>query len=227
MPEGMNVEAAHSLAEAEHESVERRRWESVIEIVEVMFLAVIAITTAWSGYQAARWDGRQALLYGEASSDRFRADAASTLGGQELVADSAGFTAWLQAGAAGDARLQAILVRRFTHDYRVAFEAWLRTKPLTNPSAPAGPYYMPSFRSPSLERAKALNAQASARFEQGTAARETAEKYVRDTVLFASVLFLVAIAQRFKIRRVRIGANALAFTLLAYAVVAVVSLPTL
>lgn len=34
----------------------------------------------------------------------------------------------------------------------------------------------------------------------GTAARDTAERYLRDTVLFASVLFLVAIAQRFKVR---------------------------
>jgi hypothetical protein len=39
-----------------------------------------------------------------------------------------------------------------------------------------------------------LNAEASRMFDEGTAARETADKYVRDTVLFASVLFLVAIA---------------------------------
>jgi hypothetical protein len=36
-------------------------------------------------------------------------------------------------------------------------------------------------------------------------------------VLFASVLFLVAIAQRFRLRGVRIAANALALALLLYA----------
>ena len=34
----------------------------------------------------------------------------------------------------------------------------------------------------------------AATFSQGTAARDTAERYLRDTVLFASVLFLVEIA---------------------------------
>ena len=43
--------------------------------------------------------------------------------------------------------------------------------------------------------------------------------------MFASVLFFVAIAQRFRLRGVRIGANAIALVLLAFAVYGVVSLP--
>ena len=56
-----------------------------------------SVTTAWSGFQASRWDGEQSVLYGQASRDRFEAEAASTRAGQELTADSAMFTAWLQA----------------------------------------------------------------------------------------------------------------------------------
>ena len=228
MAEGMNVEAAHKLSHAPHGAPgNQRRWEAAIEIVEVLFLAVIAIVTAWSGYQAAQWDGQQGLKYGIASRERFEADAASTAGGQKLIADSAGFTAWLQAEDAGNKRLQTIIVRRFTPDYRTAFAAWLKTDPLNDPSAPAGPAYMPSYKNPDLEEAKSLNAQAAASFDEGTEARETAEKYVRATVFFASVLFLVAIAQRFKIHRVRVGANALACALLLYACISVATLPRL
>ena len=162
MAEGMNVEAAHKLSHAHHDGQgDKRRWEAAIEIVEVLFLAVIAIVTAWSGYQAAQWDGQQGLKYGIALRERFEADAASTLGGQQIVADSAGFTAWLQAEDAGNTSLQRILVRRFTPDYRVAFADWLKTDPLNNPAAPPGPAYMPSFKNPNLEEAKRLNAQAS------------------------------------------------------------------
>ena len=196
-----------------------------IEIVEVTVLALVAIATAWSGYQATQWGGRQALLYGQASTTRFDADAASTRGGQFLVADSSMFTAWLQARAAGDTQLQAVLVRRFSPEYRTAFAAWLRTNPFAHPSAPPGPGYMPGFSQPDLERAAALNDQASASFAEGTDARETANKYVRDTVLFATVLFLIAVAQRFRERRIRIGANALALSLLAYSLISVVILP--
>jgi hypothetical protein len=48
---------------------------------------------------------------------------------------------------------------------------------------------------------------------------------VRDTVLFASVLFLVAIAQRFKVRSVRIATTTIAFSLAAYTTIAVATLP--
>lgn len=196
-----------------------------IEIVQVIVLALVAIATAWSGYQATQWGGRQAQLYGQASTTRFAADAESTRGGQIVVADSSMFTAWLQARAAGNRQLQAVLVRRFSPEYRTAFAAWLRTDPFTDPSAPAGPGYMPGFSQPDLERAAALNDQASALFAEGTDARETANKYVRDTVVFATVLFLIAVAQRFKERRIRIAANALALGLLAYSLISVVILP--
>jgi hypothetical protein len=230
MPEEINVEFSHKLSEQEDEQEERQhkrkaRWEVLIEIVEVAVLAIVAIATAWSGYQAARWDGQQSLLYGQATADRFKADAASTYGGQELSADSAMFTAYLQARSAGDSKLEMLYIRRFTPDYRVAFAAWLKTEPFTNPAAPPGPGYMPQYRNPSFESAARLNTLASATFDQGTAARDTAERYVRDTVLFASVLFLVAIAQRFKVRSVRVATTTIAFALAAYTTFAVAILP--
>lgn len=231
MPEEINVEFSRKLSEPEggegEEGGEKRkaRWEVLIEIVEVAVLAIVAIATAWSGYQAARWDGQQSLLYGQATADRFKADAASTYGGQELSADSAMFTAYLQARSAGDSKLEMLYIRRFTPDYRVAFAAWLKTEPFTNPAAPPGPGYMPQYRNPSLESAARLNTLASATFDQGTAARDTAERYVRDTVLFASVLFLVAIAQRFKVRAVRVATTTVAFALAAYTSFAVAILP--
>ena len=59
MPESHNVEFSHKLTEQENGSGEQDTWEKVIEIARVIVLAVIAIATAWSGYQAAKWDGRQ------------------------------------------------------------------------------------------------------------------------------------------------------------------------
>jgi hypothetical protein len=106
MPEGQNVELAHKLTEQEQQQRRKSRWEEIVEIVEVTFLAIVAIATAWSGYQAARWDGKQAFQYGQATKDRFQADSASTLGGQRLIANQSIFTAWLQAREGGDANLQ-------------------------------------------------------------------------------------------------------------------------
>lgn len=205
----------------------QRHWEKIIEIIEVSVLALVAIATAFSGYQGTKWGGAQALLYGQASTARFQADALASLGEQQLAADASLLTAWLQAHEAGDAELETLLERRFTPDYAVAFQAWVQTDPFTNPDAPPGPGYMPGFTNPNLAKAAEVNAQAQADFAEGTASRETANKYVRNTVLFASVLFLVAIAQRFRLRGVRIGANALAVALLVYSLREVLVLPRL
>jgi len=200
---------------------ETPRW---VEIVELSVLALVAIATAWSGYQATAWGGRQSELYGQASATRFEADAASTLGGQELAADASIFTAWLQARDAGNRSLQTELERRFTPDYAAAFQDWLGTDPFTNRSAPPGPAAMPGYANPGLAEAAQLNTQASADFAEGTTARETANRYARDTVLLATVIFFVVIAQRFTRRGIRLGANAIALGLLIFTLASLATL---
>ena len=217
MPEGMNVEVAHKLAEGEHQSSSERGWEEFVEILEAIALSIIAIATAWSGYQAARWDGRQAFLYGEASRYGVEATTAATLGGQERLMDITTFSTWIQAKTSGNQEVAALFERRFSPEYKVAFDAWLRTDPFTNPDAPPGPIFMPEYHNAQLEQADVLNERASRAFEAGTAARETAERYVRGTVLLATVLFLVALSQRFKLRNVRIGLIVLTGAMIVYA----------
>lgn len=228
MPEQMNVEVAHKLSEREEAADrEKRRWEEIIEILEVVVLAVAAIATAWSGYQAARGDGEQSILYSDASVYRGQANAAAASGQQRLAADAAMFSAWLQARADDDTALQAMLVRRFSPEYRAAFTAWLATDPFTDPDAPPGPAAMPGYHNPQIEQAEQLNEKAAGLEEEGTHARHTAEKYVSATVLFALVLFLVAVGQRFRLSGVRLAVMAIALALLAYALYNVVTLPRL
>lgn len=225
MTESHNVEIAHQLSEREEAEGPKHRWERIAEVLEVLALAVAAIATAWSGFQASGWDGRQALLYGESTSQRFEASAASTTGGQELVADSAMFTGWLQARALHNPQLATTFERRFTPDYHAAFNEWLQTDPLNDPSAPPGPAYMPGYQNPNLAKADTLNAEAAQSFVDGTEAGHHADDYVRLTVLFALVLFLIAAGQRFRQRPVRLGANGLAVALLVFAMAYLVTLP--
>ncbi len=229
MPEGANVEIAHSLTEQEHApgTLHHKGWHRVLEILEVGLLAIVAIATAWSGFQAAKWDGRQSELYGTASRLRFEADAATTLGSQRLAADAGIFTAWLEAHEAGDVELETLLSKRLTPDFKVAFDAWLTTDPFVDPSAPPGPAAMPEYKNRDSVKAAALNARASALFEEGTRARATGEKYVRNTVLFAVVLFLVAIAQRMKDKNLRAGVNGMAVILAVLGIVSIAGLPRL
>ena len=227
MAEGLNVEVAHKLTEHEQRTERRNaRWHEAVGIIEVALLALVAIATAWSGYQAAKWDGQQSELYGHATTYRFKADAASTYGGQLLASRRLDLHR-LPPGARGrgSSSSSSCTSGASPRTTRPAFVAWLRTDPFTNPSAPAGPGVMPQYHNPYFASAATLNAQASATFDKGTAARDTAERYIRDTVLFASVLFLVAVAQRFEKRELRIATITIAFVLAAYTCVAVITLP--
>jgi hypothetical protein len=197
----------------------------LIEILEAVVLAFVAVATAWSGYQAAIWDGRQAHLYGLSSKYRLVATQSSSLAGQERLFDTTTFSFWLQAHASGNRTEQRAFEARFRPEFRPAFAAWLKTEPFTNGDAPAGPLLMPEYVNTASHRAAAYEARASSAFDAGTAARRNGDRYVRATVLLATVLFVTAIAQRFTIRRVRIALGVLAAVVLVFALVLVGTYP--
>src|SRR5947199_8834249 len=74
-----------------------------IEIIEAVILALVAVATAWSGYQAAKWAGNRAEQYAEASRLRVTAEGLATLAGQERIYDSDTFNSWLAAKLRGQA----------------------------------------------------------------------------------------------------------------------------
>src|SRR5277367_7164204 len=123
----------------EHALHSRSRAEEVIEIIEAVVLALVAVATAWSGYQAARWDGQRAQLYAEADTVKGGVEELDILAGQERIYDITTFNSWIAAKAGGNQRLTAIFESRFRDEYRNAFTAWLNTNPFNNPKAPPGP----------------------------------------------------------------------------------------
>jgi hypothetical protein len=219
VPEGSNVEIAKHLTDHGGHGTggHSERYERILEIGEALLLACVAIATAWSGYQSARWDGHSAERYAEASKLRVEQDLAATQAGQQLLFNTNNLDAWVTATTTGDDRAAAVFAKRFTPNYAVAFDAWLETDPLDDLDAPAGPIFMPEYHSPLDEKAAGLDEQASHAFEEGASSRDTGEEYVRVTVFLAMVLFLIAMSQRFKIRNVRIGliSLALVFTVVA------------
>jgi hypothetical protein len=199
---------------SEHAVRTRSRAEEALEIVEALVLALVAIATAWSGYQAARWDGQRAQLYAESNKLRVGVEELDTLAGQERIYDITTFNSWIAVKVGGNQRLAAIFERRFRDEYRNAFTAWLNTNPFNNPKALPGPVFMPEYRSAKREEAKRLNVEATAIFERGTQAGDMGDRYVRITVLLATVLLIIAIGQRFRVTAVRTGLLVIACLLL-------------
>jgi len=126
----------------ENLSPSQSRFEA-IEIIEALILALVAVATAWSGYQAAQWAGKRAQQYAEASRLRVTAEGLATLAGQERIYDSDTFNSWVAAKLDGKEKAAEFFERRFSDEYRPAFTAWLRTDPFNNPQAPPVRYSCP------------------------------------------------------------------------------------
>jgi hypothetical protein len=225
VPEALSVpEVAHA-AGHHHTHARGDRREELIEIVEALLLAIVAVATAWSGYQSARWDGRQARLYGISSRERAEETQALTRSGQEQLYDATNFSFWLQAAANGNHRQEVLFRRRFRPEFVPAFRAWLATRPFTNASAPAGPQLMPQYHNAHAALAAAHAERATAAFDRGTHAREEGERYLRNTILLATVLFLTALSGRFKVRALRAGLVGISLVLLTLALYYVATYP--
>ncbi len=88
-------------------------------------LAVVAVATAWSGYQAAKWDALSAKQYALNASAIMSSQEKATIAGQDHLYDSTTFNGWMFARNAKDEALMEFYVRRFRPEYRKAFDAWL------------------------------------------------------------------------------------------------------
>src|SRR5882724_10878686 len=93
-----NVEFAHKIHENGHQHTSstdgRARW---VEILEAVVLAIVAVATAWSGYQASKWDALSAQYYNLASRTTVLSQEKATLAGQDRLYDIATFDAWASA----------------------------------------------------------------------------------------------------------------------------------
>jgi hypothetical protein len=179
--------------------------EKRFEVISTVLLAVAALATAWSGYQASLWDGIQSSNYSQASSLRARAEEHYTEANQDRLADLGLYENWLDATAAGEAELATFYEQRFRDEFQPAFAAWTALDPLTNPDAPPSPLAMPEYQLAAEADANDLSGRSAAKFEEGEDANDTSDTYVGTTLFFAAALFFAAISERFSFVAARVA----------------------
>jgi hypothetical protein len=227
VPEGLSpTEVGKEIGEhAKHAGGYDRR-DRAIAIGEALLLSVVTVVAAWSGYSAAKWGTESSLTLAQASATRTKANRQFQESLEYRVGDATTFNAWFDAYLSGDREAIEVAERRFRPEFRVAFDAWIATDPFENPDAPPGPQAMPEYVPTGLARSRELDAEADELFAEGHEAAETADNYVRTTVILASVLFLVGISTQFPLRGVRYGLIAVGGALLVFAGVLILLLPS-
>jgi Ca2+/Na+ antiporter len=174
-----------------------------LEIVATVLLALATVATAWSGYQASRWNGEQAKAFSRGNAARIESTRASSLADAQTQIDVATFTAWVDAYAQGQVKLADFYLKRFRAEFKPAVDAWIATRPLKNANAPLTPFAMPQYRLAARTEAAELDLEAEAWATKARTNVQRATNYVLGVVLFAAALFFAGMSAKLRTRRLR------------------------
>ncbi len=206
-------------------SEDRPRQGRWVDTGAAILLAMAAVATAWSSYQASRWTGEQAKTFSAANAARVESTKASDLANAQTQVDIALFMQWVDADLHHDGELATFYRQRFRDEFEPAFQAWLRTDPFHDPSAPDSPFAMPEYVLAAKQQAQQLETTADATSETARVYVQRATNYVLAVVLFAVSLFFAGISTRLPRPRLRVAILGVGYLVFIGAAVWVATFP--
>jgi hypothetical protein len=195
-----------------------------IDVVFVIVLLIATLSTAFCVYQATRWNGFQAIDFGDASKYRTESVRASTTANTQIIIDVQLFTSWVDAVSKGELTQAKFIRDRFREEFKPAFETWLAKANSTNPIPPGSPFDLPEYTLAEYNESVLLEEKATAAFNEGKDANTNGDLYISNTVLFAIVLFFCGIYSRWDSIRIRKGILVITLIVFAFALYSLGSL---
>ncbi len=201
---------------------QKRDW---VELAATALLAVAAVSTAWSSYQATRWNGEQAKTASRVNKTRFEADRAANVANAQQQVDVATFIQWVDASAQDDTELVNFYEERFRPEFKTAFAAWIATKPLVTDGAPPTPFAMPEYRLAARTEAEQLDAEAELLAADVRRDIQRGSNYVLCVVLFAVALFFAGMSTKLTAPGLRKAMLAIGYILFIGTVIWIATFP--
>ncbi|HEY6628516.1 MAG TPA: hypothetical protein VI193_06010 [Acidimicrobiia bacterium] len=203
----MTAEAEVATTEPKHQPLD---W---IDIVATIVMAFAALATAWSAFQSDQWGDTMSFSLNEAGAARTESTRSFTRAGQLSSIDVATFLAWLDAAKqendSGEidvsdgyhpdpATLSGFLYARFRPEFKTAMDAWLATRPLSNPDAPPTPFAMEEYQVAQEIDAERLLQEAQDKSALAHAADDNDDKYVISTIIFAGIFLFAGLSTKMR-----------------------------
>jgi hypothetical protein len=166
-----------------------------VQVLSTVLLAVAAVATAWCSYQASRWTAEYRAASGHTNAARLEAVRAQGRVETEKQDDARWFAQWVDAYSLKRNELANFYFKRFRTEFRPAVVAWLKTEPLTNPTAPLSPFVMPQYKLAAAKKVRQLDAVAELSSAEGQRDNQRSTNYVLAVVLCASSLFFAGMSK--------------------------------
>jgi hypothetical protein len=196
-----------------------------LELAAALLLALAAVATAWSSYQATRWNGEQAKTASRVNKTRIDAARAADLATSQTQVDIATFIQWVDAYARDDDELTRFYRTRFRAEFKPAFAAWIAARPLRSPDAPPTPFAMDEYRLAAAAEAERLDAEAEVLAARVRRDIQRSSNYVLGVVLCAVALFFAGISTKLATPGLRVAMLAIGWVVLLGAVIWIATSP--
>ena len=193
-------------------------------MIAVILLGIATVSTAWSGYQASRWNQEQSDIAREASDLRIEANRQFGLATQTIVYDANLVTQYAKAVSDGDTHLQDFYKSTlFRADFLPVLERWQSAvrSGQTPPRLLEDRDYLDAQLAPYQE----TQAKAEAKDIESKDAGQNGDDYVLLTLLLAAALFFAGVTTSFKLELARLVLLGLSSVLLAYCISQIATLP--
>jgi len=191
---------------------------AVFEASALVLLSLATVGTAWCSYQATAWGGAAQGAMNRSTASSRRAATQQLQSYQMALLDVLLFSQHVNARANSNDALASFYAERFRGEAKVAFEAWMATRPFENASAPPHPFVTNLYQPRLLQEARVAENESEQFWDKAVDAGRISRSYVLITVLLASALFCGGTASKFEttwIRRTVLAVGLAAFVFAA------------
>jgi len=198
--------------------------------METVFLVILLMTTflsAFCAFQANSWGSITSGKYQEATKLRTESVRAYNDGNTRLLVDVSVFITWADLASRNETVRAQVVASRFTPEFKKAFQPWIaQARELPPGTIPNGtPFTRPEYHLIERERGVLLEENATAAFSVAQEASDVSSSYILTTLIFAIVLFLCGVGEKWAERRLRIVILAVALIFFSIATALVIWLP--
>lgn len=174
---------------------------SRLELFAVLLMALTAVLTAWSAFEASKWGGVMSIDFSAANAARTESVRSSDLANRQVAIDVELFSNFANAFFAGDEAEMMFYRQRFPDRLAVAVDAWLATDPVNSADAPGTPFEMKEYVVEASEEADRLQREADQMSADARDANQTGDNYTITSVAFATVILLAALSSKVRMLR--------------------------
>jgi len=206
------------------DKVRATRGDRIIEIIAVLMLGIATLGSAWSGYQASQWNGRQNDDARAATDARVEASRQFGLATQKVAYDASMVAQYAQAFIDGNEKLTTFYrTTLFRPGFLPVIDRW-EAAVRAGGSPPSNLFQDTQYISEVFVDYQAAEVVADTATRKSAEAGSLGDDYVLMTLLLASALFFAGVTTSFRLRVPRLMLLAAAGLTIAYAASRLVTL---